>query len=115
MKIFEFDPTTGRKGKEIGWRKVNSWTGQSLDYQIKNNLIKPINFKIPKNWKDAQWQAHVDAGTSYINKNGLNDVSYRDDEKWICFCEGKWGTPLEGYKWQWVVLPPSKLIERIGE
>ena len=111
MKIFKFNPETGKRGEQIGNARRASWTGQSVRYQVEQNMIEPIEAVIPKSGYSQEWVLHVDAG---ITDKDMNDVSYLGDE-WICFCLGEFRVGQGGGCWSWVVLPPKDLIKPISQ
>ncbi len=111
MKVFRWNPETGRRGREIQSIKRASFTGQSVDYQVRNKMIKPIEYRKPVSKVNEDWTVHVDAG--------VGDISYLTDQ-WICFCLGEFkvgvlDSGLGKYSWTWVVLPPKQLIEPINQ
>lgn len=112
MKVFAFDPTTGKRGKQIGERKLNMWTAESLDYMVREGYVEPIDVVLPADRHDAEHMVHVNAGITLSNGE---DVSYADPEQWVCFCYGKWGTPADGYRWKWIILPPSNAVKRTAK
>lgn len=100
MKIFSYDPSTGRRGEQIDTAGVFEWTDQSVDYQVSNNVIKPIDCKVPE-IRGQNWTVHVDAGRG--------DESYQRDE-WICACMGEMICGEGQGEWEWVILPPKSAI-----
>lgn len=105
MKVFNFDPITGKRGELIDNRKIITWTGQGVEYQVKNNIIEPIECVLPKSNDSTNYTLHVDAGIGLIG----DEVSYRDKNEFRAFC---FGQDLATKVWEWVVLPPSNLIHR---
>jgi len=105
MQVFKFNPVMGKKGEKLYDIRKSSWTGQSVEYQVRAGIIEPIKAIIPESHKTAKWVFHVDAG--YSDKDG-NLHSYLEDQ-WICFCIGSYD--MGDYEeWQWVVLPPKSLL-----
>lgn len=105
MKIFKYNPVTGKRGEQIKTDGVISWTDQSVDYQVSKKFIEPIEFNVP-NIHGQEWTAHVDAGRG--------DDSYQTDE-WICFCQGQgqWNCGEDAAVWVWIVLPPASAIKKV--
>lgn len=103
MKVFQFDPKTGRRGELIETRGLINWTGFSVRYAVEEGLIEPIPFKQPKDNASTEWMAHVDAGREW-NAN-MGGSLLRDE--WICFCMGK---DNHTGVWSWIILPPQSAI-----
>lgn len=107
MKVFKFDPATGRRGEQIAdWRRA-SWTDARWN---EYDGHAPVGFG-----RDAEVTVHHNAGIT--DATGANDISYRRPTEWICFCLGCWrvgvhddGTPDE--HWEWIVLPPTRIETR---
>lgn len=100
MKIFSYDPQTGKRSGILRESKVASWTNQSLKFQTDGGFYKSPEAPLARPYfgKDTTATIHVDAGC---------DASYLDDHLWVCFCLGKF-TP--GDIWQWVVLPSREWL-----
>lgn len=109
MKVFEFNPTTGKRGEQIDNIKRASWTGCSLSHAISTGYmlaIDSVDVTLPKR-SGQSWTAHVDAGAS--DAQGEHVSYLRDD--WICFCLGEFRTGPESGVWEWVVLPPKQDLD----
>ena len=110
MKVFLFDPNTGRRGKQIDDVKMIDWAGKSYDYCVDNGMVEPILWFVEPTWRSNSCQVtiHLDAGIGHAG----HEKSYRREDDWVCFCMGEWtcGTDTS---WQWIVLPPSNLIKLI--
>ena len=107
MKIFEFDPTTGRRGELIETAKCMSWTDCSVEFAVNANSIEAIDYVAPAARPDAEHTVHVDAGST--DRNG-NDVSYRHPTEWRTFC---YGCTAHDHVWCWVILPPTNAINSL--
>jgi hypothetical protein len=104
VKIFEYDPATGKRGKLLGHGKIASWCGESMKYAIGAGHVDPIDYAEPVFWgKDADVTVHVDAGRG--------EKSYKHPSKWICFCIGNWRNGTEEGVWTWAVIPPKGVAE----
>lgn len=108
MKIFAFDPKTGKRGEFIENSRVNKWTSSSIDWAVENCVIEPVECVVPKSSPTVNWTSHTDAG-GYDNLADMNDVSYKRDQ-WICFCTGEWFCGEDHGVWEWVILPPKDLL-----
>ena len=108
MKIFDFDPTTGKRGEQIDNVRIASWTAQSVKWQVDHGTLCPIEFVQPADDATHKYTVHIDAG--FTNKYGVHET-YRKRDKWIMFCLGEWMTGEPHGIWEWIILPPSKLIE----
>lgn len=94
MKVFRFDPKTGRRGEQIDTRRRASWTDSRWnEYPYAN----PVGFG-----RDAEVTVHRNAGTGLIG----DEISYRHATEWTCFCLGCWNCGPGTDTWTWVVLPP---------
>jgi hypothetical protein len=95
VKVFKFDPITGRRGELIEHVKRASW---AAGFDKAHAGQEFVGFGA-----DSEVCVHVDAGIGI----GEDEQSYRRDE-WVCFCLGCWqtGTPGEEH-WEWVVLAPK--------
>ena len=105
MKIFKFNPETGKRGELIKMAARWNYTSASIAFAAEHGMIEPIPCKIPKNDSTHEWTAHIDAGDIAGN-------SFRCDE-WICFCYDKWYISDDESIWLWAVLPPSSLVKSI--
>ena len=114
MKVFEFDPTTGKRGAQIDNVRISSWGGQSIQFQVEHGIIEPIEFVMPKGARNQNIVARVDAGRT-DPKTG-KDISYRHPTKWIAFCTGRWfaGRDDREGTWEWTILPPEGVVKPIG-
>ena len=96
MKIYKFDPATGKRGEHIDTRELLEWT----DARARIDCVLP-------NTPGEKWSVHQGAGATGPDHK---DLSYQTDE-WICFC---WGPLVRGEEfvageeiWEWIVLPPK--------
>lgn len=95
MKVFEFDPVTGRRGAQIDNVRRAAWTSE---YDADYAGATPVGFG-----KDADVTVHRDAGIT--SADGATDISYKRD-RWITFCLGCWHMGPGEDRWQWIVLAP---------
>ena len=95
MKIFEFDPATGRRGVLMWDVSRASWASS---YWQGYTGHAPVGFGA-----DAEVTVHQDAG---VTDSEGRDVTYRHPTEWICFCLGCWHVGPDEEHWEWVVLPP---------
>lgn len=105
MKVFEFDPRTGRRGAEIANWRIASWTDSRWN---EYDGHEPAGFG-----RDADVTVHHNAGIGI----GDGERSYRHPTKWICFSLGCWHMGIDDAgerieRWQWVVLPPETVRTR---
>ena len=106
MKVYSYDPITGKRGEYIESRACASFTAGSVKHAIAQGRMKDLNWVTGDFGKDSEVIIHVDAGVS--GKDG-KDVSYVGD-KWICFCVGQHFIGQQEPVWQWVVLPSKQAI-----
>jgi hypothetical protein len=100
VKVFKFDPATGKRGELIGTRKRASWTDSLwLGYDGQT----PVGFGA-----DADVGVHHDAGTGLVG----DEMSYRHETEWTCFCLGCWHMGPDDNRWQWVIVPPTRIETR---
>lgn len=106
MKVFEFDPVTGRRGAQIDNVRRAAWTDSRWN---EYDGHAPVGFGA-----DADVTVHHNAGIT--SADGSEEISYRRD-RWVCFSLGCWhmgvqddGRPLE--QWVWVILPPTSVRTR---
>ena len=104
MKVFKFNPETGKRGAQIDNVALITFTDQGVDFQVNNGIIQPISYNLPI-VRGQNWTAHVDAGTM--------KESYLRDE-WVCFCMGSCVVGYDEEIWEWKVLPPKSAIKPIG-
>lgn len=109
MKIFSYDPKTGKRGAQIDNLERASYSSCSVDYLIRKGLMKDMGWITGDFGPDTEVTMHEDAGTH--DRDG-KAVSYRREE-WVCFCTGCWRTG-DQETWQWVVLPPKSALEEAG-
>lgn len=109
MKVFEFDPTTGRRGEFIENRKRAGWGDCCLTYAIKKGLVEPVEFVTPT-WNNCDITVHVDGGVEIWTGADCEFKSYRHPTKWVCFCTGQYQSGLDKGVWDWWILPPVGLV-----
>ena len=97
MKIFKFDPDTGRRGDLIREAPRASWA--AAYWQGYTGHV-PVGFG-----SDAQVTVHQDSGVT----DSEGDVSYRHPTEWTCYCLGCWHVGPDEQDWEWVVLPPANV------
>lgn len=87
MKVFEFDPTTGKKGKQID------------DIPVPQGFLnrERVECVLPK-WYDAEWMV----ATSATDRNN-KPVTF---DRPVCFCLGKFRCGMDEH-WEWVALLPK--------
>lgn len=103
MKIFTFDPVTGKRGECIGIFPVATYADCGAAYAIENGKYAPFPLPSLPNRPNEKWTIHVDAGRF--------DTSYLTDQ-WVCFCLGCFTVnPQDDGVWEWVVLPPKHLLQ----
>ena len=88
MKVFEFDPATGRRGAQIG------------DIQVPSALGNPGMAKctLPRAARDTRWSVATEA----FDRNNERIEFDRP----VCFCMGQW-TAGEETTWHWYALLPQ--------
>lgn len=115
MKVFAFDPKTGRRGEHLRDVKRTCWTREWYDHAKSNGYVEPIDFVMPQQRPGVNHAVHLDAGSQAVIDGKFVDWSYLCDE-WITFCSGKIGKRLPNGEiegdWEWVILPPKSLIKR---
>jgi len=109
MKVFEFDPATGRRGEFIEHKKRAGWSDCGLTYAIENGLVEPVEFVTPV-WGNCDVTVHVDGGVEVWTGAECKFVSYRHPTKWVCFCIGQYTSGLDEGTWDWWILPPVGLV-----
>ena len=112
MKIFHFDHESGKRGALITERKYAGWTGPSVQNQVATKKIEPIQYAQPRFGRDVRVTVHVDAGRDGVD----GPESYREPDRWVCFCLGKWGEDRDGSGgwWEWCILPPTSAVVELG-
>ena len=108
MKVFEFDPTTGKRGDCIDNVKVIEWTAESVEFAVNNDKIDPIECVMPVDNHRTEHTLHIDAGIGI----GSTHKSYRHATEWRTFCMGESMVGHGKGVWCWIVLPPTDLIKR---
>lgn len=108
MKIFSYDPKTGKRGNLIDDLERASYSSCSVNHLIRKGLMKDMGWITGDFGPDAEVTIHEDAGVGFGDKT----VSYRREE-WVCFCIGFWRTGSQE-TWQWIVLPPTSALEEAG-
>ena len=106
MKVYAYNPNTGKRGEYIEQRECASFTSGSVKHAISQGKMKDLHWVTGNFGKDAEVIIHVDAGVS--GRDG-KDVSYVGD-RWICFCVGQWLIGQQAPVWQRVVLPSRQAL-----
>lgn len=118
MKVFAFDPKTGRRGEHLRDVKRTGWTGCGYEYSLNRGLVEPLDVVMPQQRPGVSHTLHLDAGAQAVIEGKLESWSYLCDE-WITFCSGKIGKRLPNGEiegdWEWVILPPKSLVKRTPE
>lgn len=113
MKVFEFDPTTGRRGELIEHRKRAGWGDYSIEFAVEKGIIEPIEGYATPTWNNCDITSHIDGGIEVYRKGEpIEFVSYRHPTKWLCFCTGQYQSGLDKGVWDWWILPPDSAIIR---
>ena len=92
MKVFKFNPKTGRRGESLYGARLATWTDA---YDSTYSGPEPDGFG-----NNADVHVHKDAG---VSDREMNDISYRHDTDWVCFCFGQ----IVNGPWEWVIIPPK--------
>lgn len=106
MKVFAYDPITGKRGEFIEEQHRASFGGCSVGYAIKTGQLKDMGWVTGDFGGDSEVTIHTDAG---ITGRDGKSVSFITD-RWICFCTGKWKTGTKE-AWVWMVLPSKQDLE----
>lgn len=109
MKVFEFDPTTGRRGELLDQRKRAGWGDCSIKFAVDQGVIEPIEFVEPT-WNNCDITCHVDAGVEIWRGADCEFKSYRHPTKWLCFCTGQYTSGYDKGMWVWWILPPGSAV-----
>ena len=88
MKVFEFDPSTGKRGDQIA-------DIQRPDFLRNTGMAKCA---LPRAARDTQWAVATEAF-------GRNNERIEFDRP-VCFCLGQW-TAGTDTTWQWYALLPN--------
>ena len=114
MKVFEFDPKTGRRGEQIDIRPLAGWADCSLEFLASKGETVPAC--VVPNLPKANWCTHIDAGReTYSKADGITFVSYKHDTKWLCFCIGQLTCGLDEGYWEWWIIPSKEAYTATGE
>lgn len=87
MKVFAFDPTTGKKGDYL----MDSFSPHFL-----SNMDR-VSCTLPK-WPDSDWMV----ATKMTDRNN-KEIKF---DRPVCFCMGQW-TAGTDTAWQWVAYIPN--------
>lgn len=106
MKVFKFDPQTGKRGEQIDDIRRPSTFGQSVEFAQSQGKQTHLAFVKPSNTDSQVWSSHLYMGCE--DKTGTLIVSEYD--AWICCCSGECnGQPTStGMAWVWHIVPPYK-------
>jgi len=110
MKVFKFNPATGKRGEQIDEIRRPSTFSQSIEFAQSKGVQTHLDFVKPSNTDNQVWSSHLYMGRD--DKAGQLIVSEYDD--WICCCSGEYnGQPTEtGMAWVWHVIPPYKQLTK---
>lgn len=107
MKIFEYDPKTGKRGAFIKNVERASWASCSVRHEISQGNLRDLGWVTGNFGANTDVTIHVDSGV--MNNDG-SDTSYLCDQ-WICFCTGEWKTGMKT-EWVWTILPSIQDLQR---
>lgn len=88
MKIFKFDPTTGKRGEQIS----------DIQRFFSYSNMAGASCVLPKNAKDTNWQV----ATKVEDRQG-NEVKFTEP---VCFCMGQM-TCGSDTSWEWIAYLPQ--------
>ena len=110
MKVFAYDPTTGKRGELLDNVQIGTWAGGGIRHLINTGKLKDLGWIQPSDNHQCNYTIHEDAGIS--DRDGVS-VSYRRENQWIAFCIGNWGVHgnPESYRWEWVILPSTEALK----
>jgi len=97
MKVFKFDPKTGKRGELIDEIRLPSTFGQTIEFAQSKGVQTHLSYKKPASFGDMFWESHIYMGRD-DNKGELVTSKY---DCWVCCCSGKYFD-----KWQWNIIPP---------
>lgn len=106
MKLFAYDPTTGKRGELLNVVPRSTWASTSVKYCIKHGMMTDMGWIEPASRPGVNHTMHVDAG--YF------DTSYQREDQWVTFCTGEWKAGQSPAVWEWVILPSKKDLEKAG-
>ena len=117
MKVFKFNPETGKRGEQI--TEIKRPESMSYDYD-RTDVVVPSR-RETKDGDFVEWRV-VDLAR---DRNG-QDIDLGDD--WVCFCTGfrtdlsdsqfaavtGYGRPADctpsfSKDWEWIILPPTSI------
>lgn len=110
MKVFAFDPTTGKRGEQIDEIVRPSTFAQSVEFAQSQGFQSHLNFVKPSNTDSQVWSSQLYMGRE--DETGKLIVSEYDT--WVCCCSGECnGQPtITGKAWVWHIIPPYKQLTK---
>lgn len=97
MKVFKFDPKTGKRGELIDEIRLPSTFGQSIEFAQSKGVQTHLSYTLPDSYGDTVWESHIYMGRD-DDEGNLVTSKY---DCWVCCCSGKWND-----EWVWNVIPP---------
>jgi len=103
MKVFKFNPETGKRGELIDEIRIPSTQGQSIEFAQSKGVQTHLSFVMPKNNETAEWSSHLYMGRD----DDQGNLVVNEFDAWVCCCTGK----INGI-WQWSVIPPYSSLAK---
>lgn len=110
MKVFAYDPTTGKKGAFIENVPCVTWSGKFVSPMIENGQLKDLGWKTMSMGANTEVKMRLEGGTGGC---GDDSVNYRKEDQWVCYCEGLF-TVGQTSEWHWTILPSTKALLEAG-
>lgn len=107
MKLFAYDPSTGKRGELLDVVKGGTWGGTGVKYCIANGMMRDMGWLVPASRPGVNHTMHTDGG--YL------DTSYQREDQWVTYCIGKCRYGINDPEvWEWVILPSKKDLAKAG-
>jgi hypothetical protein len=106
MKVFKFDPQTGKRGELVDEIRLPSCYGQSIEFAQSKGVQTHLSCTMPKSYGDTRWESHIYMGRDDDEGNFVP----QQYDFWVCCCSGR-----ENGTWVWNVIPPYKALTKKSE
>jgi hypothetical protein len=113
MKVFKFDPKTGKRGEQIDTIARPSTFGQSVEFAQSQGVQTHLSFVKPSNTDSQVWSSHIYMG----REDATGELVVSEYDTWVCCCSGECnGQPTStGTAWVWHIIPPYASLTKNTE
>ena len=110
MKVFKFNPETGKCGELIDNIRRPSTFAQSIEFAQSKGVQTHLEFIKPSDTESKVWSSHLYMGRD----DATGELVCSEYDTWVCCCSGESnGQPTKsGMAWVWHIIPPYSSLTK---